>query len=128
MNTGKLILKNITQRKGRFIFTLLGITIGMASFVALLSLGSSLHGEVTREAGNLGANLIITPKNWCAYDQISILTGERLPESIPYDVVETVSAINGITAIPYLSQKSAIQNSPVSVTGILPSEMKDFRG
>ena len=127
MNTGKLILKNITQRRGRFIFTLLGITIGMASFVALLSLSSSLHGEVTREAGNLGANLIITPKNWCAYDQISILTGERLPESIPYDVVETVSAINGITAIPYLSQKSAIQNSPVSVTGILPLEMKDFR-
>jgi len=128
MNIVKLVFKNITQRKGRFVFTLLGITIGMASFVALLSLGNSLHSEVTKEAGKLGANLIITPKNWCAYDQISILTGDRLPESIPFEVVDTVSAIDGITAIPYLSQKSAIQNSPVTVIGILPEEMKDFKG
>ena len=45
MNIPKLVLKNITRRKGRFIFTLLGITIGIASFVTLLSLGGLEEGD-----------------------------------------------------------------------------------
>jgi putative ABC transport system permease protein len=127
MNILKLVSKNILRRKGRFVFTLLGITIGMASFVALLSLGGNMQGEVKKQAGMLGANLIITPKNWCAYDQISILTGESLPESLQYDVLEKVSALDGITAIPYLTQKTAVRNSPVVVIGILPEETKTFK-
>lgn len=128
MNIPKLVLKNITRRKGRFIFTLLGITIGIASFVTLISLGGSLQNEVKKQAGALGANLVITPKGWCAYEQISVLTGEQLPEAIPFDVVNKVSAIKGLTAVPYLTEKTAIQNNPVSVIGILPEEMKTFKG
>ena len=127
MNTLKLVYANLIRRKGRFIFTLLGITIGMASFVALLSLGGNMRSEVTKQAGALGANLIITPKNWCAYDQISILTGESLPESLQYEVLDKVSAIDGITAVPYLTQKTAVRNNPVLVIGIEPDDMKDFK-
>jgi len=127
MNVLKLVCANLLRRKGRFVFTLLGITIGMAAFVALLSLGGNMRGEVTRQAGALGANLIITPKNWCAYDQISILTGESLPESLQHDVLYSISAIDGITAVPYLTQKTAVQNNPVLVVGIMPREMIDFR-
>jgi putative ABC transport system permease protein len=123
----KLIFKNLFRRKGRFIFTLLGISIGMASFVALLSLGGSMRGEVTKQANMLGANLIITPKNWCAYDQISILTGESLPESLQYDILEKVADIDGITAIPYLTQKTAVKNNPVLVVGIHPQETLNFK-
>ena len=128
MNTLKLVYTNLLRRKGRFIFTLLGITIGMASFVALLSLGGNMRTEVTRQAGALGANIIVTPKNWCAYDQISILTGESLPESLQYEVFDKVSAIEGITAVPYLTQKTAVRNNPVLVVGIMPHEMKEFKG
>ena len=128
MNILKLVSKNLLRRKGRFIFTLLGITVGMASFVALLSLGGNMQGEMKKSADRLGANIIITPKNWCAYDQISILTGNSLPESLQYDVMEKISGIEGITAIPYLTQSTAVQNSPVSVTGIFPEESKDFKG
>ncbi|MBR0600059.1 ABC transporter permease [Sinanaerobacter chloroacetimidivorans] len=128
MNIPKLVIKNITRSRGRFIFTLLGIIIGIASFVTLLSLGGSLQNEVKKQASELGANLVITPKGWCAYEQISVLTGEQLPESIPFDVVNKVSAIKGLTAVPYLSEKTAIQNNPVSVIGILPEEMKTFKG
>jgi len=127
VNTLKLVYANLIRRKGRFIFTLLGITIGMASFVALLSLGGNMRSEVTKQAGALGANLIITPKNWCAYDQISILTGESLPESLQYEVLDKVSAIDGITAVPYLTQKTAVRNNPVLVIGIEPDDMKDFK-
>lgn len=128
MNIPKLILKNITGRKGRFVFTLLGITIGIASFVTLLSLGGSLKQEVQRQASDLGANLVVTPKGWCAYEQISVLTGEQLPEAIPFEDVKKISAIKGIKAVPYLTEKTAVKNNPVSVIGILPNEMKTFKG
>ena len=128
MNIPKLVLKNITRRKGRFIFTLLGITIGIASFVTLLSLGGSLKNEIKRQASELGANLVVTPKGWCAYEQVSVLTGEQLPEAIPMDDVKRISAIKGLTAVPYLTERTAIKNSPVPVIGVLPKEMKVFKG
>ena len=127
MNIPKLVLKNITRRKGRFIFTLLGITIGIASFVTLLSLGGSLKNEIKKQAAELGANLVVTPKGWCAYEQVSVLTGEQLPEAIPFDVVKKISVIKGLTAVPYLTERTAIKNSPVPVIGILPDEMRVFK-
>ncbi|GAB4419890.1 MAG: ABC transporter permease [Thermodesulfovibrionales bacterium] len=127
MNIPKLVLRNITRRKGRFIFTLLGITIGIASFVTLLSLGGSLKNEIKKQAAELGANLVVTPKGWCAYEQVSVLTGEQLPEAIPFDDVKKISAIKGLTAVPYLTERTAIKNSPVPVIGILPEEMRAFK-
>jgi putative ABC transport system permease protein len=99
----------------------------MAAFVALLSLGDNMQNEIRKQAGNLAGSLIITPKNWCAYDQISILTGESLPESLQYDVLEKIAEIDGITAIPYLTQKTAVKNNPVIVTGIHTAETKTFK-
>jgi len=128
MNIPKLVFKNITRRKGRFIFTLLGITIGIASFVTLLSLGGGLKSEIKKQARELGANLVVTPKGWCAYEQVSVLTGEQLPEAIPLDDVKKISAIKGLTAVPYLTERTAIKNSPVNVIGILPEEMRAFKG
>jgi len=128
MNVPKLVLRNVARRKGRFVFTLLGITIGIASFVSLLTLGTGLEGEIKRQAGELGANLVVTPKGWCAYEQISVLTGEQLPEAIPFDEVRKISLIKGLTAVPYLTERTAIRNNPVPVIGILPDEMKVFKG
>ena len=128
MNIPKLVLKNITRRKGRFVFTLLGITIGIASFVTLLSLGGGLKSEIKRQAGELGANLVVTPKGWCAYEQVSVLTGEQLPEAIPFEDVKKISAIQGLTAVPYLTEKAVMRNSPIPLIGILPGEMRKFKG
>jgi putative ABC transport system permease protein len=125
---GKLVLKNITRRRGRFVFTLLGITIGIASFVTFLSLGGSLKAEIHRESAALGANLVVTPKGSCAYEQVSILTGEQLPTTITAEEVAKIQAIEGITAIPYLTERSAVDNRPVAVLGILPEETKAFKG
>lgn len=127
MTQGRLVLKNLTRKKSRFLFTVLGIAVGIASLVTLLSLGTGLETEVRKQSQELGAELVVTPKGWCAYEQISVLTGESLPEAIPNEDVEKVATIQGITAIPYLVQKTAIKNQPVTVVGILPEPMKKFK-
>ncbi len=128
MTPNKLVYKNLTRRRGRFIFTLLGIVIGMASFVAFMAMGGSLKAEIERESAALGANLVVTPKGSCAYEQVSILTGEQLPTTITAAEVATIRAIEGMQAIPYLAERSAINNRPVSVMGVLPIETKEFKG
>lgn len=127
MRPATLVLRNITRRRSRFAFTLLGITVGIASLVTLLSLGTGLEKEIRKQADVLGAHLVVTPKGWCAYEQISVLTGETLPEAIPYADVKKIASIKGIQALPYLTQRTAIQNQPVPVVGILPREMKEYK-
>ena len=88
MKIRHLVLKNISRKKGRFALTLTGITIGIAALVTLFSLGSGLEGEIKKQANLMGTNLIVTPKGWCAYEEIAVLTGEQLPEAIPVEDVE----------------------------------------
>jgi putative ABC transport system permease protein len=128
MNLPKLVFNNMARRRGRFVFTLLGITIGIGAFVTFLALGGSLKKEVMREANALGANLVVTPKGSCAYEQVSILTGEVLPSNISMEEYAKVSALPGMSVVPVLAEKSAINNRPVSVSGILPAKMRAFKG
>ncbi|NOY14255.1 MAG: ABC transporter permease [Deltaproteobacteria bacterium] len=127
MDYFKLTWKNIIRRKSRFFFTLSAIAVGIASLVTLLSLGSGLETEIRKQADVLGANLVVTPRGWCAYEQISVLTGESLPEAIPNTDVEKITAIKGLTAFPYLTQRTALRNQPVPLIGILPTRMKQFK-
>lgn len=127
MTPTKLVFKNLVRRKGRFLFTLLGIMIGMASFVTFMALGGSLKSQIERESAALGANLVVTPKGSCAYEQVSILTGEQLPTNITNDEVAAIRSIEGMMAIPYLAERSAIDKRPVSVMGILPEETRIFK-
>jgi len=127
MTPSKLVFKSLTRRRGRFVFTLLGIMIGMAAFVTFMTLGGSLKSQIERESAALGANLVVTPKGSCAYEQVSILTGEQLPTNITREEVATIRAIDGMQAIPYLAERSAIDNRPVSVMGILPAETRIFK-
>jgi putative ABC transport system permease protein len=125
MNLGKLVWRNLLRRRGRFVFTLAGVSVGMAAFVALMTIGQGLTGEIRRQAQGLGANLVVTPKGWCAYEQISVLTGEQLPEAIPMAELERIRAVPGVGgAVPYLNEKTAFRNQPVPVIGIWPEEMR----
>jgi putative ABC transport system permease protein len=128
MTPGKLVVRSIVRRPGRFVFTLLGITIGIAAFVTFMSMGGSLRSEIDREANALGANLLVLPKGSCGYEQLSVLTGDQMPSTITSEEIAKLSAIEGLSVTPYLIQKTAINNEPVSVNGILPGEVKRTRG
>ena len=128
MNILKLVSRNLFRRKGRFVFTLLGITIGMASFVTLLALGGNMRGEVTRQAQAMGANFMIMPEDICVFNQIAIVTGDTISESLQYEIYEKISLIEGLTVIPHLTQKAAVKDIPSVIVGILPEKTRSFRG
>lgn len=119
MNLFKIVWKNLWGRKLRFFFTLTGITLGITSLVILITLGTGLRGQIQKQASDLGANLVITPKGWCAYEQVKVLSGNQLPDAIPPEELEKISDIEGIDVIPYLTVGTALNNEPVPVTGVL---------
>ena len=129
MNIMKLVSRNMFRRKGRFVFTLLGISIGMSAFVALMSLGQNMENEIARQADALGADFIITPENICIYNQMAILTGETITELLPEEIFERINAIEGLEVIPHLTQNVRVNgNEPRRVAvGILPEETWQFR-
>jgi len=127
MTLTKLVYKNITRRRGRFLFTLLGITIGIASFVTFMALGGSLKDEIHRETKALGANLIVVPKGSCGYEQLSILTGDQMPTNISAAEIAAIKGIAGLTVVPFLAQQTAINNKPVTVSGIDPAATLPFK-
>jgi putative ABC transport system permease protein len=128
MTLSKLVIRNITRRRGRFVFTLLGITIGIASFVTFLSMGGSLKKEIYRETAALGANLVVIPIGSCGFEQLSILTGDQMPTNIGSKDVGKITAIKGLTVVPFLAQKTALNNKPVSINGIQPEQARAFKG
>jgi len=128
MTLTKLVVRNITRRRGRFVFTLMGITIGIASFVTFLSMGGNLKKEIHRETAALGAHLLVIPRGSCGFEQLSILTGEQMPSNITAKEVSAISAIRGLTAVPFLAQKTAINNKPLAVNGIRPEATRLFKG
>lgn len=127
MTPVKLVFKNITRRKGRFVFTLLGITIGIASFVTFMAMGGNLKREIHRETAALGANLLVIPKGSCGYEQLSILTGDQMPTNISAAELASIRGIKGLTVVPFLAQQTAIDNKPVTVSGIEPAATLAFK-
>ena len=49
-----LILENLNRRKGRVFLTAIGVVIGTASVVLLVSLASGLQKSATSQIGNIG--------------------------------------------------------------------------
>ncbi len=128
MKVYKLVLKNLLRRKSRLFLTILGIVIGISSLIILLLLSSGLEKDIKDKAGNLGGNLIVTPKGWCAYEQINVLLGEHLPEQISMSEIDKISKVDGINLIaPFLVEGTAINNNPVTVIGISPMVMQKIK-
>jgi len=127
LNIFKLVWLNIIGRKSRFFFTLSGITLGITSLVILINLGSGLTSQINKQANDLGANLIVTPKGWCAYEQVKVISGTQLPDAIPSEEIAKLEEIQGIKLIPYLTVGTAIENNPVPVTGIKSEEMLSLK-
>ena len=71
MRLEHITLHNLRRRKGRAAFLLVGLMIGVATVVTLLSLSETLQQRAMHELENFGANIIITPQT----DQLALSYG-----------------------------------------------------
>src|SRR6056300_1385134 len=71
MRLENIVFHNLRRRKGRAIFLTVGLLIGVATVVTLISLTDALGRRAQTEMENFGANIIITPRS----DQLALNYG-----------------------------------------------------
>lgn len=71
MKLESIAINNLCRRKSRMSFLVLGLMIGVATVVTLISLSEALTADIQQKMENYGANILITPQS----DNLSLSYG-----------------------------------------------------
>ncbi len=121
----RLALEGLKANKMRALLTMLGIIIGIASVMAISTLGSAMTGSVSKTMDKIGGKNImvsLTPKN---YDTVSILQDDDLITKDELDAFKA-SNVGQVKAISFSSSlgagelNSGFTHKNVSITGASP--------
>lgn len=63
MRLHHISLNNLKRRKGKAVFTLLGLLIGVTTVVTLITLTRAMEEDIGKKLDELGANILIVPKS-----------------------------------------------------------------
>lgn len=107
----KLVIKNLRARKGRSLLTILGIVIGVAGVIIIISLGAGAQSLILGQVTKLGSNLLyIEPTK-------NIENGEPIPGLIITTLVNNdVDALRSPARVPYAKAVNAAVSGLASVT------------
>ena len=84
MKLHNISMGNIMRRKGKMIFLVLGLIIGISTVVTLLSITESMTKDIEARLNQFGANIIMVPKN----DNLSLSYGGIDVGGVNYQVKE----------------------------------------
>jgi putative ABC transport system permease protein len=113
ITTLKMTVRNLLARKGRSFLTMLGIVIGVAGVIIIISLGAGAQSLVLGQVNKLGSNLL------------SVQPGKSDPKGPPaqvYGVIittlisEDAVALRSPSQVPHATAVNALVRGTVTVT------------
>ena len=105
MRISTIALANIKRRKGKALFLVVGIAIGIGTAVALLSLSGSIKKEIGTQLDQYGANIIVVPQS----NSLSLDYGGINVSSVSFDVHQLKNDdAKNILDIPYRDRLSVV--------------------
>ncbi len=63
MKLHTISINNLKRRKAKMAFLTVGLTVGIATIVTLVTLTQSMSGDIERKMDEFGANILITPRS-----------------------------------------------------------------
>ncbi len=125
MQVTDIALNSLRRRKGRMIFLVLGLAIGVATVVALVAITNTMQTDVAVKMDEYGANILIVPRA----GDLSLSYGGVTVASAAYDVgelsladldrLQTIPNARNISVIaPKLLGAIAVGEQPVLVAGV----------
>jgi len=134
LNTIKLSLRNLALQKSRSFLTMLGIIIGVAAVISIMSVGASAQDLLLAQVRAMGSNLVgILPGASDEAGPPAAMFGIEITtlkhedglaiEKIPH-IVAVSSYINGRGTISYLSESKDYNYVGVSKDYILVEDVK----
>ncbi|MEW6127747.1 MAG: FtsX-like permease family protein [Acidobacteriota bacterium] len=105
MRISTIAFANLKRRKGKALFLIAGIAIGIGTAVALLSLSNSIKEEIGTQLDQFGANIVIVPQA----NNLSLDYGGVSVSSVSFDVQQLKDEdAEHILDIPYRNRLSFI--------------------
>ncbi|MEE8391294.1 MAG: ABC transporter permease, partial [Anaerolineae bacterium] len=116
----RVALDGLTANKLRSGLTMLGVIIGVASVIALMSIGEGAQASITEQINDIGSNLIFVMPSGSGGGSLTMDDAEAIADSSKVPDVTTVA--------PQFGQNAQVifgnENINVSVTGVT-SEYQD---
>lgn len=107
----KLVVKNLRARKGRTILTILGITIGVAGVIIIMSLGGGAQSLILGQVTKLGSNLLFVQPGRVADN------GAPIPGLVITSLVESdAQALRDKGRVPYAAAVNAAVSGAATIT------------
>jgi ABC-type antimicrobial peptide transport system permease subunit len=126
----KLALKNFMRRKTRSILTILGVVIGTAAIVVMISLGIGMNESYRQSLKSMGSlNVIDVNPYYVPENATGMVTVKE--SKLDDAAIAKIAAIDGVVAVtPYLSANLKIVSGKYSlqanIVGIDPDAMAAF--
>jgi len=119
----KLVVKNFLARKGRTFLTILGITIGVAGVIIIMSLGAGAQSLILGQVTKLGSNLLVIQPGKSADN------GAPIPGLVITSLIhDDAEALRNKNQLPYaLAVNAGVQGS-ASITWGNKTEDVTFTG
>ena len=90
----RLALRTLAANKLRAALTMLGVIIGVASVVALLSIGNGVSNFIGDQIENIGSNLLtITPSTHAAGARLTLADADALAGAVAHILVNAYEAV-----------------------------------
>jgi len=124
-------LLNLWRRKFRAVLTVLGMVIGVASIVVMMSLGIGIRQSTMESYENMGSLLNITVNSWKWVENASGNGGSSSETKLDKRAIENMKRLPGVTAVMPLVRTNGILKSgkwitDVSIIGVDPSLAEAF--
>jgi len=123
-----IVLHNLRRRKGRAIFLVIGLLIGVATVVTLLSLTDAMGQRAQHELENFGANIIITPRSDALalnYGGIQLagvnLVAKELEQSSLANIDDIPNRRNVATIAPKVLGAVEVEGQRIMLMGVDPA-------
>jgi putative ABC transport system permease protein len=119
----KMAVRSVGKRKKRAALTMIGIFIGIAAVVSLVSLGQGLQDTINAQFEKVGADkLLIQPKDPGLYG------GEQSPGALSKDDKRLIEKVSGVSlAAGYFYRPMKVEFDGVQKTVFVPSIPDDSR-
>jgi putative ABC transport system permease protein len=125
--TSRIAFGALAANKLRGLLTMLGVIIGVAAVIALMSLGRGAQGQITSQVQALGTNLLFVSPGQ-AQSQTNVRTGAGMAQTLTYedaqaifdelpDLVGAVAPERGVAGAQLIA---AGQNWRTRVSGVTP--------
>ncbi len=105
MRISTIAFANLKRRKGKALFLIIGIAIGIGTAVALLSLSGSIKEEIGSQLDQFGANIVVLPQS----NSLSLNYGGVAVSSVAIDEQQLKSKdATDLLDIPYRNRLSIV--------------------